>query len=441
VYIDLNFALHYCIYNTTNETQLFTKLYAFIDSILANLTTTNVIFATDSAPPLAKLMLQRKRRSQLARYKSMNILNPLWLTTGTNFMMNLRNKINFNIIEQKYNVHTITLFDEIDGEAELKIVKHIKDTSEATKNNKNLIFSSDSDIVVMSMFLIEFKSNQTSIHIGCKEKNVTQIFDMNQFVDSFNENFRDIAVLFLLTGNDYFPKLTSVNVENLLISYARVSSFSKFKKTRLLTDDGVNIDFLREILIHLSIHFTTKQMLKKFSFANMKISMYKNYIDGINWCLSMYSTCVCDNYGYMYKFNTSPHQLGLFYYLTSTIDIKITPNNKMNELSKPIANDIYAIFILPHKAINLINPKYHDVINKKLQQLYEEENCNICNQLHDKITTKKDYMFGDNTNNTNNNDNNSVYEINKTLKDHKNVHAVITPEIIEKLLGYLRKIK
>ena len=87
VYIDLNFVLHYCYYGVNTITDIYIKLQSYIESILQLLQPQqNVIFATDGTAPLAKLILQRKRRLNISKQNANKDFSSVIFTPGTHFM-------------------------------------------------------------------------------------------------------------------------------------------------------------------------------------------------------------------------------------------------------------------------------------------------------------------------------------------------------------------
>ena len=87
IYIDVNFLLHNNIYFSRDENDFIKKLYHQFDIIFSNFIATNsILFCLDGVAPLAKIMVQTKRRANNKNKTMGEGLNNLWLTPGTKFM-------------------------------------------------------------------------------------------------------------------------------------------------------------------------------------------------------------------------------------------------------------------------------------------------------------------------------------------------------------------
>jgi 5'-3' exonuclease len=393
LYIDINFVLHNCIYGTKNIDFLYRKLYGFLDNVIKTIIPTKTItFATDGPAPYAKLLLQRNRRLQMTRKVTQNIddntMTALYFTPGSTFMKELESKISNYIdgIEKNLNIKAFRLLSGFD-EAEIKIVNKLleinKDSSE-----KHLILSNDADIIVMLMSL-DCNSN---LLIGIRYHGF-YVFDISKLVSSIQEELvinkenkfnKDFSFGFLLMGNDYLPKVKYISVEKIYNAFSM--TYNYYNKIKVIEDNNnnnivdenlnINKEVFRDFINNLC-NLTQSNFINNFKITEFNKSMYKNYIEGLLWCILMYSTGKCHRYDYLYSFNDSPHLAGILHYIDFYYDDDFKDIINTNN-SKPIPEDLYSILVLPKKAQNMIPKIYHSLINKNLKFLYEEEECNTC---------------------------------------------------------------
>jgi 5'-3' exonuclease len=107
---------------------------------------------------------------------------------------------------------------------------------------------------------------------------------INNFV--INTNFKlmkytyDYVLLVLFLGNDYLPKLSNVNYENLILFYY---IYQSFYNNYIIIDNKINysnlINFLTIIIVQKKIKFSNK----KLSYDNFLI-----YFNNLEWCLKIY---------------------------------------------------------------------------------------------------------------------------------------------------------
>lgn len=443
IYIDINFALHSCIYGAKTYDMLMKKLIGFIDNILNCIVPKKkLILATDGPAPYAKLLLQRKRRLQMARKINNEIINdknvtPLWFTPGTEFMLTIGDKIKeyINKLKNKYNIQIDTLFEGID-EAEVKIMKNLL----ANNNNKNeshVIVSNDADVIVMASSTPKYNN----IYVGLKLNRTTEIFNINEFVKQLNTSTKntcansniDFAMLSLMMGNDYLPKILCVNFEKLWECYKKTLNKCK---TSLVENNNINHKFMQELMVQISLTLNNG-WIRKFKISDFDIKMYKDYLEGLVWCTDIYRTGECKKYNYMYQ-HTPPHPFGIYYYLKfhNKGEIKYLP------CKSQISPELYAIMLLPKKAKCLINAKYHKIMDTKLKFLYEEEECKTCIELHNEISKlNKSYsimkIIDDNTDDIKK----SITKISVKFSKHKKKHSELTIKDIGVVLNIINKVK
>lgn len=388
LYIDVNFCLHNVVYNTKKFDVLLKKFCTFVDNMLLKIKPfKSITFATDGPAPYAKLILQRLRRQNMARNLNYDIdsceVNPICFTPGTKFMLDFGSKLENYIenLKEKYNIKIFELFKGPD-EAELKIISQLLKNNNKFPNDNHIILSNDADVIVMT----SVTKCYDKISIAVKLKKELNLFNVKKFSEIINidhiknyQNNLDIGFISLFMGNDYLPKLMYISFDGLLKAYR--CTLIKNKKGLINKDYSINVNFFKDFMLSLASSFKNSAWINSFSILNFNQKMYKNYLEGLVWCIDSYKSGICNKYDYMYNYKQSPHPLGIHYYLLFGSKIQIP-----EPFPIPIPDHIYALLIIPKKAINLIDAKYHIAMNKYLNFLYEEEICDICCELHTKLS-------------------------------------------------------
>lgn len=390
VYIDLNFILHRLITYITTEDELIYRTCEMITHLVdINKPTKTLTLVADGTASYAKIMLQKRRRMQTAlsitkdgRFpERLKYINPLHLTTGTEFM-NKFNKSIHEYITKKIHEETDNIFKNIDiqlnladetGEAEFKICQYIN------KNTNNifdthLILSNDADIVLIAMSLINimniFVVIQQSHNIDNYIISIDRLSD--QYFEEYGYNILkklDFVFISLLNGNDYFPKLKYTNFTKLWEVYkiAVPKNQSIVNRERKL-NYHILIHFLSSFVCHIPKQFRLIRM-NEIDDANIH-----KYLYGLQWCLSLYTTGNYLSYDYLFD-DVSIHPAAINYYLQMRKIMDI-PTIKM--VNTPIQMEIYTIIVLPYIAKSLIPQKYHTLLDNELKYLYDEEVCRLC---------------------------------------------------------------
>jgi 5'-3' exonuclease len=391
IYIDINFALHYSHFGAKNENEIVGKLIWFIDTIITKFfPTRSIIIANDGPAPLAKLLLQRERRSGSCRKISDLKTSSLIFTPGTYFMNSIQSKLEtyMNQIKKKYKVQVKYLIG-CEGEAELKLKKQLTENIKKYSNDTHIIISNDADMIAMfgtldvkSFFKVFICSN-----VGTNSKKDTEIISIGTLMDShtnkygMTKNFGlDFTLLSIMLGNDYLPKIQYVELDKLLSSY---------KKAIFNNQNGLVLNINLEINIKLFVNIlngvianTRMQYIDNFHMHNLNFSLYSNYMDGLLWCLDMYYQGECTRYNYMYENDENPHPFGLIFYMNLNPEIC-----DLNTQTYPsMDSNLYSILVMPKKALSLIDSKYHSFSeNSYCDILYEKELCLTCNDYYKKI--------------------------------------------------------
>lgn len=380
VYIDINCILHRIVANSTNENMLLKKLCSYIDNLLKiNIPVKRIIFAIDGAAPFAKILLQRKRRLQISRnikqQDCLDSVNPLQFTPGTKFMKSFPEKMNTFItkLETTYKIKVELLFGP--GEAEFKLLRKFLDITKTNNNinHNHIIISTDADIIVM----IASVSNIKNVYIN----NLKYVISINEMIDlhcnkygkSANPNY-DFMLISMFMGNDYLPKVNYINFNKLWDSYKY--ALDKYPSGCIQDKSGkLCYDFLQLLLQKLITNIPIK-WLGLLNINNFNDGLYKNYLNGLNWCQEVYLKGCCEQTDYMYKYDTSPHPLGLLYYISINYNELNKESFKLNKIQVP--DDIYAILVLPKSYTYLLDKTYTSKIDNRLDFLYDNESCKKC---------------------------------------------------------------
>ncbi len=441
LYIDINFCLHCVAHNTTEKNVLFDKLYLFIDDILDNIKPTkSITFATDGPAPYAKLLLQRARRQAISKSLSTNFdsndINPLYFTPGTKFMLEFESNFNNYIenIKKKYKINIHKLFDG-PNEAEFKIINNLISINKCYPDDKHIIFSNDADVIVMATSTYCYDK----IFVTTNLKNIYETYNiqkigeiLNSIKDTHNSSRHlDMSFISLFLGNDYLPKLYYINMDTLINMYYITL---KKQKNNLLYNGDININFLKDFMFQL-VEGSKNKFTNSFNISKYDSNIYKNYLEGIVWCMNCYQSGLCNKYDYMYKYDENPHPFGIYYYLIF--------GNRIEQpipYPFPIDSHIYSLLLLPKKAKKLIDKKYHPLMDNELKFLYEEESCKVCAELDSKISdlrvTKK-YI-----NSIGENNEKILKKINilsKKICEHKSIHKKIKLQDINYIINILKK--
>ena len=436
IYIDLNFMLHLAIYKSKNERDFLIHLYNSLDNIIGSyLAIESITIAVDGPSPYSKINLQRKRRLQMASNADVHTLNSLHLTPGTKFMINLTNHITsyvntrrkwFKYREIEFYVYPTTL----PGEGEIKLLEKLIENGNKNLNASHLIVGNDADLVVIGMGIINIHKIDVLIKTKTKYDTV-QIDTLIKEVSSKVGNIKisnidiiktlplrqDFAVLSMMMGNDYLPKLGCGKFNSLWNAYEKTrKSTNRFLTNNCSFDILFFKEFLGNIINSLSKHFQVLDLHKYMNYGEANI---KNYLEGILWCLKMYSSGTCPMYDYECICPQSPSPLFLLYYLAKNdTDITVPISNV-----QPLSVYTCAILLLPKKAQYLLPKKYHSLIETELGPCYEMEECDTCHKFKNKIKTLNKTIYELRIS-----DKSSVKESNKMKRFndeyniHKNIH-------------------
>lgn len=393
LYIDLNFVLHHVCYLSKNIPDLLAR---FRDYLMGIIVQTNpkkrIILAADGPAPLAKLILQRKRRQDMVKLLETDVdlsknLN-LNLSPGTEFMTNIEKSLEgfIKYVKTKYNVEVITLITDSD-EGEIKIKHSLQKIQLKNPSDTHIVYSGDSDVILL-LFACE---DLTKIYQNFG-KNVIlslgKLFDIHVekfcgVIDMNNNDYEikkrniknDFVFINFLMGNDYFPKVQFIKLETLWSAYAKIF---KLRKKCLITLNNNNQIIIDPIFFHDLMFYTSTKIkpcyLNKFQMSDLKHKFYEDYVTGLFWCFNMYISGKCTNYRYIYDHDQSPHITGLMLTVINHCTYDITKFHSIDV-------DLYGILLIPEKAKKLLSKEQSliaELLVEKFPILYEEERCNIC---------------------------------------------------------------
>jgi 5'-3' exonuclease len=444
IYIDLNYLLHMCVYNSSSIEETIIKISSMILDICANyhaLDTINI--SCDGSAPLAKLFLQRMRRLQEARtlYSNNNIKqdlknSSLHFTPGSVFMSNIHEKLDSVKLKLESTLNVKVNINNLDsGEAEIKnkylINKHIDENPLST----HLLVTNDADVLL----IVGATKIYQNIYVLLKHNNILCLKDLiNLHSESFGHPEYskypkypqyDFAFLNLFNGNDYLPKLRYTTIDKIWESYKL--KLRKHKEGLVLDKDSktgrfqINQPFLLDILKSVVAKIPL-QVMKKTRLFEYKHYEYSNYVDGLIWCFQMYFEGRCNYNSYLYNSENTPDALLLICHLMSH---NINSHFNLN-LTKAISNNLCSILLLPNIARELIDKKYYEFMDKH-KYLYEEEMCEKCQEFHKTASSLnkiyKEGMCEDKKIRKQITNNQHLYE------SHRDIHIKLTPDIIEKI--------
>jgi hypothetical protein len=466
IYIDLNYLLHMCTYNSPSIKLTMIKISSMIKEICARhhaLDTINI--CCDGSAPLAKLFLQRSRRLQEARTikfsskdslkkSSIDLSNSsLNFTPGSVFMSSLHEKLDSlkKKLEMSFNVK-VNINNLEPGEAEIKIKNLINKNLDSNPSSTHLLVTNDADVLL----IISATKIYKSLYVLIKSNQIVSIKNLielncKKFGCGLNPSY-DFCFLNLLNGNDYLPKVKFITTDRLWGAYQ--AKLNKHKGLILNINEKtglhkINSEFLIDILKNLAGKISTT-VLKKTTLNDYIYKDYTNYVNGLIWCFHMYFTGKCDYNSYMFEGETGPDPILLMLHLMGNnlnLNYNLTP-------TKPISNNLCSILLLPNIAEKLIDSKYYPFIEKH-SYLYEEEKCMDCQNFYESMSklnkiykeksihTESNEIESNHTDHTVHTDHTDHTELNKTKKlitntqkaytTHKDIHTKLTSNMIEQL--------
>ena len=322
----------------------------------------------------------------------------------------------------------------VPGEGEIKIFNMLNIFSKPNRHYTHLVVGNDADLIVIAMATRTTNNIDIMIHLQSEHyiisiKKLCELYATkihNNKLAYFNENIKsDFCVLSILNGNDYLPKLYYTTFDSLWKAYFATKRINN--NTTLLNDNGeFNIQFLKDMMFIINQNIA--KQFKTFSLSKFNPPKIKKYLEGLLWCLYMYTIGICPDYSYIYEYNKGVSPIDIHYYLIlyniHRIDIPIS-------IIPPLSTNSCMVLLLPKIMKNLLPKQLIGLADKFYEiGLYEEEECIICNNLKDGITSKKKEYI----NNKNDIIKKEIASLGGKLLHHRESHNNISLDIINKVI-------
>ena len=453
LYFDFNCLIHLCAAKVRSQNKNW-KTISKIESLIHDevISYTNhiiefvnplygIYISIDGVCPMGKIIQQRDRRYRtVIEIEKINKLKKkfdieiekYWCTSkispSTPFMLSLEKKILQNLKKTFKNRHVWFSTSGISGEGEHKIIHHIKSLKE--KNKNIAIYGLDADLIFLSLSLKEQNVLllRESVEMDKKAKDTEFTWvDMDIFkkeimikLNSKNENsIVDFIFLCFLLGNDFIPKIPTLNIYKNAIPFL-IFEYNNHKKNNInkfLVNEKtlqINIEFFKEILYSLAvresfylqkqfIEFRDRKLEKDFEseyekqlFIHERVLDHKDdielkgkniiedkkkyysrffdqekkvqtivhyYLKILEWCLHYYFKSIL-SWNYHYPYHHAPFASDILQVLKGM--------NKINysfELSKPLKPIEQLILIIPLKDKNIIPKFFHEIY--KIKEFYK----------------------------------------------------------------------
>ncbi len=368
-YIDLNYLLHLCHYNSNDETHLINKMSLLILDICSKIQPAiSLNLFCDGTAPFAKMVLQRERRCKNIKISDDIFKTSLNFTPGTKFIKTISQRLD-KIVQIIKNQFAIDVnIDSIEaGEAEIKIKdKLLKYYSENKKHN-HILVTNDADVVLILCSDESYKNS----YILLKENVLSMKQLLKTHFQKYNplntENNLDFVFLSLLLGNDYIPKVNQISPAKIWEAYNL--NIDKHKYLIKLNDKkfDLNKDFLLDILTDCIAKIGRNKTIKNNIPFNKNI--YDNYFNGILWTMEMYNLGKCVDYNYICNTTKPIDILNLALYISD-----LNMNKFLKDKSDPIPSELCGILLLPEGAKELIDDKYTDFMNDtEVKVIYNDD--------------------------------------------------------------------
>lgn len=441
VYIDLNYIMHRLVTYISSDDELIAKVISAIDFIMKhNEPLKSINLVADGSANFAKILTQKIRRTQVASDEKIGQkINSLHLTAGTSFMTKMTERIkeySKKIKENYKNIEVNLNLSDNPDEAEFKICRLLQSNT-TNIYDTHLICSNDADMVLIAMALPNVHGINIVFH---KKINDEYIISIDNLTEQHYQKFGyaktkiyDFVFVSLLNGNDYFPKLKFASFDKLWKVYQKI--LGKYESI-VQANNSVSIENLIRFLNGFSGLLSPKN--RNITLKDSINNTTSDYLDGIQWCMSLYMSGNYSNYDYVYS-GKSIHPMVLSLYL-NTHSVQDLPllNHVMSNDDK-IQTNIYPLLVLPYSAKSLIPKKYHALMDNELKYIYDEEMCETCKKYkqlyHNELLNLEK---SDSTSDTD--DTEDISEITEKIILHKKTHDIINAkEYIYKMLDIVKK--
>lgn len=386
MYIDLNYLLHLCHYNSNDEVHLINKMGVIILDMCAKIQPCiSLNLFCDGTAPFAKMVLQRERRCKNIKTDDNIFKTSLNFTPGTKFIKEISTKLEkyIKIIKSQFNI--IVNIDSIaPGEAEIKIKNKLLKYYENNINHTHLLVTNDADVVLILASDESYK--KTNILINNKILSINKL--LNEHFKKYGNkvNNLDFVFLNLLLGNDYIPKISEISPQKIWDSYKlNINNYEYLIKKENNKFD-INKQFLIDILNDCIGKIGKNKIKKNYYIFNRNI--YSNYFEGILWTIDMYKSGRCKNYNYICNYQRPINILDFVLYIDSLENI----NNYNFTEAEPIPSILCGILLLPKEANELIDKKYVNFMNE-IKEIYNQNFKISIKFMQDVLKKYRDYEY------------------------------------------------
>jgi 5'-3' exonuclease len=313
LYLDFNCLIHPCcgkilsdlkthapISKERIEKKCLNEIGRYLKLICANHPSLEkLVISIDGVAPQAKMVQQRSRRFRSIPYKEElrligerhhMIPNNSWdsnaITPGTEFMFMLSSYLThlFKKDPELSKIPIKILSDaSVPGEGEHKILEHLRTQTEPEETD-TIVYGLDADLIMLAMAsgYSNISLLREAVHFGKVQTDSFLYLQIPQFkqylldellVDLTDEQrglmratgggesiIQDYIFLCFLIGNDFLPRLPSLNIRQGAIDYL-LGVYKKLLLSReeyLICNGEINIGFLKNLLQQLSYDEQTK---------------------------------------------------------------------------------------------------------------------------------------------------------------------------------------
>ncbi|KAJ3161825.1 hypothetical protein HDU86_006596 [Geranomyces michiganensis] len=422
--IDINPLLHRAARKSKNNDQCVKRLFRGLDDLVIHGFNPRsvVCLAVDGPGPLAKIAEQRRRRMS-PRIAKKCTFDTRQITPGTSFMNAIDSNLNYwacqylvRTARTKPGLRVVVNGPNVAGEGEVKILGHLV---EGHGSLNNLIIGSDNDILLQVI-----AANVKGTVVLDDDGGVTFAYD--DFLSAISREFPDgkpellaldLAVLMLLMGNDYLPKLRKVTYDQLWNSYKRAAASRRGQHLVDLAGESFDAAFMKAIIQGTGLgsswsgptrHEATSPLpdgaadplagddmeddvtldANGLNPNRWEIEMTpvarrnksKRFLEGIMWCLEMCVNRSCPDYSYEYTYFTAPAPADLLAFLDEMIGdqtkhILSWPRSTSNAVHPVIC----AAMLLGSEGSDFMDPSWQplmgleaDCLESKLSELIKQ---------------------------------------------------------------------
>lgn len=277
VYMDCNYMCHYLIYRCKSDLDLYIKIFNYWD-LFSNTIGINkelhLVFdgeyanEFESSPKYQTHILRAKAKPNSDIYESQSIFpKSQILKTFREYLVEVIER--YKKINRK-GFKIIINSDEISGEADIKIL----DTIANHDQNNICVCSKDSDMILISHILSVKKSICIDAMLNFRPIKFVKI-------EMFSKYGLDYALIVMLLGNDYLPKISNVKYDTLVCVY------DKYAKSNnpIISEGKINYSNLINFISHVIANSNKKI---KFKTNCIDLKRFGIYFNNLQWCLGYY---------------------------------------------------------------------------------------------------------------------------------------------------------